>query len=389
MDAQGRFLVAWHRDVSDEEIRVLRFNASGIAVCNGDPKVISGDAGSDAAFHAWPSMAVTPTGGVTVAWLGSSTHYPPVQDTMLVSSFNFNDDPPSTWPVIQPPTMTERQDWYPSATRSPSGAAFFGWAADKYDDTYPYNGLDYGLNPSSPSRLLSCNPVYGPDGGYCFVDTWDPCVAANSTNYFLAWENAEFPEISDTAFDVYLQIFDSSGQTLGSPVLVNEPGIEHTNSNQESPAIAVSGNRIVVVWVGDELTGCNSGRVWRVYARLFFWDSLSGVLSGPPQFRVDSGDDNDAPANAVDANPSVAFTTSTNPSLQGRFFVCWNGGPGPSATDNVLGRYISPHGVPMGQTLRVNQVTGVGGDGKDRRGGRVRRSTRSPTAPTGKWRSHG
>jgi hypothetical protein len=111
MDNQGRFVAVWLRTGLgiESEIRVLRFDASGEPVCDGDPKVISGDAGVHTPFHSLPSIAITPSGGVTVAWQGSSTEVGSTATKILASSFDY-DDPPSTWPVIQPPNMNDRKD---------------------------------------------------------------------------------------------------------------------------------------------------------------------------------------------------------------------------------------------------------------------------------------
>ena len=162
-DGQRRFIVAWQFDdlglFADDEIRVLRFDANGMAICTTGPQNIADAAGASGTGHRLPSIAINAIGDVVLAWQGRRESGS-ASDRVMRSDFHFDDDP-TTWPVRDAPVENTRTDFEPSVAVAASGAnKAFAWAYKDFDDPPPPNGLVRALNPDAPlPPIRECEPT--------------------------------------------------------------------------------------------------------------------------------------------------------------------------------------------------------------------------------------
>jgi hypothetical protein len=162
-DGQRRFIVAWQFDdlglFADDEIRVLRFDANGMAICTTGPQNIADAAGASGTGHRLPSIAINAIGDVVIAWQGRRESGS-ASDRVMRSDFHFDDDP-TTWPVRDAPVENTRTDFEPSVAVAASGAnKAFAWAYKDFDDPPPPNGLVRALNPDAPlPPIRECEPT--------------------------------------------------------------------------------------------------------------------------------------------------------------------------------------------------------------------------------------
>jgi hypothetical protein len=165
-NADGAFIVAWQTRFHgsplafDNEIVVLRFGADGLAVCSGDPKILTGDGGTNGVSFQRCSVAMSLGGNVLVGWTGQVSGMGSSSMRLLRSDFNFTDDP-ATWPVRDAPIVNTRTDFEPSVAVAASGAnKAFAWSYKDFDDPPPPNGLVRALDPDAPlAPIRECEPT--------------------------------------------------------------------------------------------------------------------------------------------------------------------------------------------------------------------------------------
>jgi hypothetical protein len=165
-NADGAFIVAWQTRFHgsplafDNEIVVLRFGADGVALCSGDPKILTGDGGTNGVSYQRCSVAMSLGGNVLVGWTGEITGMGSSSMRLLRSDFAFTDDP-ATWPVRDAPIVNTRTDFEPSVAVAASGAnKAFAWSYKDFDDPPPPNGLVRALDPDAPlAPIRECEPT--------------------------------------------------------------------------------------------------------------------------------------------------------------------------------------------------------------------------------------
>jgi hypothetical protein len=358
-DGQGRFIVAWKFDDlgigADDEIRVLRIEVDGTAICTTGPQNVADATGASGTGHNRPSIAMNAAGDVILAWQGNIAG-PGSNDRLMRSDFHFDDDP-STWPVPLLPLTNTRLDIEASVAVSEAGGVKpFGWSYRDLGPGKPPSGIVYGFDPDAPvlPPIRDCEPTApGNPGDICFTSIWQPTVAAQDDGSFVVcWAEAEEPGSPISVFNIKLQMFDDVGNPIGTEVVANSPLDEVDPSFQESPSIAFHNNRLLVVWTGPALDGCPAVR--HVFARCFTWDGVNAPQPVAAPFIVD--DSNYTPFSGADANPTVSITPSGEPGLAGRFAVVWNGRntefPG---EEQIRARFFDADGRPLGDEFRVNQ----------------------------------
>lgn len=281
----------------------------------------------------------------------------------IFANYDFNADA-STWPLTPAPSLSPTREVEPSVGISPEEGPF----ADAFPRQYTNSaarGLRYRHNGTTDLQLEDCPGFPWASNCAYRILQWQPCVAMRGDGYqvycFAHPENdyAEFPP-----FDIFLQVFDPSGNSLLSPPMVANshlvnPPLEETDSTQVSPSVAFDDTgRIVVVWQGPQFAGCGFSPT--VFARIFQWNGTTVAPVSRP-FVVNSPSSLPLSTNNVfptgGANPTVALSTAND----GRFIVAWNV-VGAIGKDEIHAQYFD--GLqPLGKEFRVNQVNtqpGVG-----------------------------
>jgi hypothetical protein len=169
-----------------------------------------------------------------------------------------------------------------------------GW--DVYFQRYSSTGQAQG------SETLVDTPVNGKNQQYA-------AVAMNASgNFVVVWAGNQLGH-----FDIYSQLYNSSGQALGSAITVDTPG----TGDQTYPTVAMdAAGNFVVAWVG-----LPAGGSWGVYARAFNTGGTptTGVFQVNSATTTPNGD-------GSQGGPAVAMSSN------GGYAVTWVGNPGANQT---------------------------------------------------------
>ncbi|MCH9674709.1 MAG: DUF4347 domain-containing protein, partial [Gammaproteobacteria bacterium] len=152
----------------------------------------------------------------------------------------------------------------------------------------------------------------------------DIAIAVTPTGEFIAvWESRQ-----TGSREVYAQLYDAAGNTVGGEFRVNET----VSGSQYDPSVAIDhGGNFVVVW-RDTRTGDDT------YARLF--DAAGNPTTG--DFRVNT-------TLANDSEPDVAMDAA------GNFTIVWQSVD--TSGEGIRGQRYDASGVPQGGEFVVNTTT--------------------------------
>ena len=223
-------------------------------------------------------------------------------------------------------TYIQNAQGYPSVAGLSGGGFVVTWHSngrdvsdfDVYGQLFDSSGTkvgsEFGVNSYATNNQVYSS-VAGLSGGG-FVVTW--------------YSNGQ--DVSN--FDVYGQLFDSSGTKVGSEFGVNS----YTTNNQVYPSVAgLSGCRFVVTWISYGQDGSAEG----VYAQLF---ESSGTKVGS-EFRVNGYTTN------IQSNPSVAGLSGCG------FVVTWISYGQDGSAEGVYAQLFDCSGTKVGSEFRVNGYT--------------------------------
>jgi hypothetical protein len=238
--------------------------------------------------------------------------------TPLGTEFRVNTytlGPQQTFPqtpqaVAVNPTTGDSVVVWSSQGQNPGG----GW--DVYFQRYNAAGAAVGPETLVDAHVTNVNQQYA-------------AVAMNASgNFVVTWSGNQLGH-----FNIYAQLYNSSGQARGSAVLVDAP----VSGNQQFSSVAMdaSGN-FAISWLGQL-----SGPPWGVYAREFNSSgtattgviSVSDVTSAPP------GGGNQ-PGTSIAMNPG------------GNYVITWTGLQGNQ--QNVYAQLYTAGGLPSGSIFQVN-----------------------------------
>ncbi len=199
-------------------------------------------------------------------------------------------------------------------------------------------GMSACLTTAS-AQLTPAGPEF-PVNTHIPGDQHDPDIAADADGAFVAvWSSYDLYHYSSTqdgsGSGVFGQLFDRDGQPLGAEFRVNET----TAGDQDSPAVALSGDGFVVVWRSEPVWDGAS----QVFGRLY--DRLGVPRGGELRLAGDSPMSESAPDVATDA--------------AGNFSVVWDAGVvGTSGVTNVhlFLRRFDASGAPIGPASRVDST---------------------------------
>lgn len=374
VDGDSDFLVAYATHTSsgyNNAMLVRRFNADG--TCIGSSLTVTATGSSyDFITYRTPSVAMSAAGDGRLDWAAAFAGTCPSFSGPTKYSTNFtfsNSSSPST--SAAPTCSPGLQDFEPSVGIADSGNCS-AWIRDNQQSN-PTDGILFDPVGSPSGPLVSCVPAPN-NPPYCYITDWQPCIAQNSDGRFcIVWADAETSSASPN-FDIALQEYDSSGNAVGSKVIVNAP-TSSGPTTEKSPAVAFAGENIVVVWVGPnpddcsvscesnldcpsgvcgECENCTRYCVYptvRIYGRQLVWDSAGPITVGD-QFIAD--EPTSQPVSIDDANPTVAIEPVGNLS---RYIIAWNSKAISRNDTDVHARYFDfATFQPLGHEFRLNRV---------------------------------
>ncbi len=143
--------------------------------------------------------------------------------------------------------------------------------------------------------------------------------------------------VSGSGYEIFMQRFNSSGDSLGPKIIVND---DETSESQNNPNIALDGRgKFMVVWE-DERNGTNN----EIYGQLF--DETGAPVDS--NFLI-----NDTTGSFSHKKPSVATD------FAGRFLVTWNDNR--NGNDKIYGQFYDNTGTPVNNNFLINDDEGSSG----------------------------
>jgi hypothetical protein len=216
-DAQGNFILTW-ATLADDESRILaqRYDAKGNPL--GAEILVAADAAGSPSTPAdfKPAVAATPDGGFVVAWVNQPSD-PAAGPTPRVMSRRFAAGGAAVGAAVQVSTglaMGER----PSLCVSFTGRVHVAWTfADAYHPFEPnlagvvLRRFEVGDVPTGPEQVVA--PALDSASSAAIS-----CGPGN--NFVVVWQTAQAPAVSGS--DIVAQRFTRRGRALGAPFLVNQ-----------------------------------------------------------------------------------------------------------------------------------------------------------------------
>jgi hypothetical protein len=312
------FVVTWYdyRSGNDYDIYARRFDAAGSPI-GGDFLVNDDASGYD---QYYPSVAANDS-GFMITWedIRSSTNwdiYAQLYDASglaIGGNFLVNDDGGS---------YTQYQ--YGASNISASDSGFVVTWYDYRNGNWDIYAQRYG----STGSALGANFLVNDDGGSS--TQYDPSVASSDSGFVVTWYDYR----SGNA-NIYAQIFNAEGDTLGGNFLVNDDG--ESNEQYES-RIAANDSGFMITWYDYR-----SGSYWDIYAQRY--DQAGTALGG--NFIV-----NDT-TSIYCYSPSVAANDSG-------FAVVWyDTRYNPSGNYDIFCQRYDAAGTALGANFMANNDTGT------------------------------
>jgi hypothetical protein len=216
-DTQGNFILAW-ASVADDQSVILarRFDSKGNPL--GDPIEVASDPASSPATPSdfKPAVAATPDGGFVVAWVALVTgDQPPGPPRVMSRRYDATGAPKA--PAVQLSTGLALGD-RPSLCVSSTGRVHVAWTfADLFRPFEP------SLVGVAVRRVTPAGVLVGPEQVVAPALAGDSAVAIScgpSNSYVVAWHTDQAPATSGT--DIVAQRFNRRGAAAGAPFLVNQ-----------------------------------------------------------------------------------------------------------------------------------------------------------------------
>ncbi|TSA26304.1 T9SS C-terminal target domain-containing protein [bacterium] len=235
-DSLGNFVITWtHWVISgDDDVYARRFNATG-GVTGNEFQVNE----PSSRYQYGPSVSMDNTGNFCITWTddrnvsGKNDIYAQRYDSAgnpIGANFKANDD-----------IATYRSNV--SISSGGAGNSMIVWS-DRRNNNYDTYGEFYQAGIPQGSNILVNDD--GPSSYQMY-----PSIALKDNLLAVAWYDYRNDNLGP---DIYLQMLDTSGNLLGSNIKVNDdsPGWD---SRQKWPAVAISDDRILVVWDDERYDG--------------------------------------------------------------------------------------------------------------------------------------
>jgi hypothetical protein len=285
----GSFVAAW-ADGRDGAADIYMQRYDSLAKPVGPNFIVNDDAGWNS--HCFPSVAVDRHGNSAVVWEDDRNQRPgPVDSDIYCQRFDSSGTPVGPNSKVNGDTFQAYQG-RPSVAMHSSGSfivvwedkRWFGPRSDIYLQRYDASGVPVDSNirvVDDPGPFAQVSPSVAVSGAEDFVVVWR--------------------DERDLEYDIYCQLYDSTGTPAGSNFNVNDDSGPYYYQAWPSVAAAQSG-AFIVCWADS----CNGNA--DIYAQRY---DPSGKRLGA-NFRV-----NDDPGPSDQANPSVACDSV------GNFAVVW------------------------------------------------------------------
>ncbi len=314
MTGSGSFAIVWqdYRN-GNYDIYAQRYDSSGGSL--GSNSKVNDDTGSAQQF--WPDIAMDVSGNFAVTWLDYRDDYNEIYlqrydsgGNPLGSNFKVN------W------TAGRIGKRYPAIAMDHSGNFVVTWqdhkpGMDHYSDVYAQRYDSQG-NPIDSN--LKVNDVS--DSAY-YYDILDIAMDSSGT-FVITWTDRR-----DGSHDIYAQIYNSSGNPIGSNFKVN---YDIATTHQHEPAIAVNGSKKFIVTWEDRRNG-NAD----IYARRY---DPSGDPLGS-DFKVND-----------DAKSTDHFLPDIGMDASGNFVIIWTDTR--NGNHDIYAQRYDSSGSPLDSNFKVN-----------------------------------
>jgi hypothetical protein len=209
----------------------------------------------------------------------------------------------------------------PRVASNGAGNSVVVWASDRQDgDGW---GIYAQLYDATGNAVGSEFRVNGPTAG----DQLSPDVSMNANGEFVVvWQSAD-----GDGTGIFAQRFDASGTAIGGELLVNT----EEQGDQTTPVVAMAADgSFAVAWQSQGQDGDASG----IYAQRF--DSAGAAQGAELRVNSETADDQTQPAIAMDAD--------------GDFVVVWQSQLQDGADGGIYGQRFDANGIARGAEFRVN-----------------------------------
>ncbi len=319
MDDSGDFVIAWEGERNDStDIYMQLFNNTGQP--RGDNFVINADESDFLQIN--PSVVMDKNSSFIITWMdfrqGNWDIYAQLYNSSgeeLGTRFVVNDNECNSWLL------------YPSVAIGGAGNVIITWEDYRNDfhDIYAQR-YDPTGQPRGGNFLVSHDEGSG--------DQINPSIANDgSGNFVITWEDERNGSYH---YDIYAQIYNSSGQALGTNLLVSD---EEGRNTQSNPSVAMGDSgKFVIAW-SDNRNGN-----FDIFAQLY---NSSGQAQGE-NFLVNT---NQVHITTM-RDPSVAMNSS------GNFVVTWGDYYEYTYNKDIYAQLYNSSGQALGGNFLVNDDEG-------------------------------
>ncbi len=337
MDGSGNFIVTWQGEPqsgSRASIYGQRFQANGLPI--GTEFLVNGGSFQTKTN---PAVAADSPGNFVVVYesegQNSNSFGQDLSGTGIFAQ-RFNRTGALIGPEFRVNTRTERDQTAPVVAMNPEGSFVVAWVSDdgsgsgifgqRYSSSGQPIGIEFQIN--SETRGTQTNPSIAID---------------DTGNYVVAWQGSGGRD-SD-GFGIYAQRYSSSGNPLGSEILVNDT----TRSDQVLPNLSMdAGGNFAVVWASGR------SRDSRIFGQRFF---SSGSRDGS-EFQVNESNSDEQTGPVVGLSPT------------GDFAVAWQNRDRSGGDTNIRARTTvfkqvirgTPQADDLRGTNRGDRILGLRGD---------------------------
>ncbi|MFM7423943.1 MAG: hypothetical protein ACKO7W_02895 [Elainella sp.] len=289
VDGSGKFIVTWQgepQDSSSAGIYGQRFQTDGRPI--GTEFRVNGGTFQTKTN---PDVAADAAGGFVVVYESEGQNNNAFgQDLSGTGIFGqrFDRTGAPTGPEFRINSRTERDQTDPVVAMNVTGSFVVAWVSDdgsgtgifgqRYSSTGQPIGIEFQIN--SETRGTQSNPSIAID---------------DTGNYVVAWQGSQGRD-SD-GFGIYAQRYGSTGNPLGSEILVNDT----TRSDQVTPSVAMdAGGNFAVVWASGR------SRNSRIFGQRFL---SSGSRDGG-EFQVNDSNSDEQTNPAIGLSPTGDFAVT-------------------------------------------------------------------------------
>jgi hypothetical protein len=365
MDAPGNFVITWQeRKDGSEDIYAQRYNFKGEALdTNFRVNEVTGRF-----FKGFPKVAMNLSKKFVIGWLDSRDG-----GTSIYLQYYYKCGEPEGNNV----KITKTEDYHPlnlSIAKTPSGCIASSW--EGYECSY--NRDVYLVISDQKGEIV--NEVFKVNDDSGSSSQGNPAIAASPSGRFaISWDDRRLCET-----DIFFQIFNSSGEFLGSNLKVNQESYETRFTVYSSNSMDSSGNSVIafsgyygIFFQRYDSNGQKSGENTRVNENFpVYWEPTPDVSMNPKGDFVVVWDQKidslprlifaqlfDFQGNKVNSNfivNSLIDTTqySHHPKVatapSGNLVVVWQSSHQIDYEAEIWGQLYNPSGEKIGENFRIS-----------------------------------